>query len=317
MPRPKLRIPLFDDHVTFYRDEVPRITHDNPIPAFLSPDWRSRGETGARGSTIGEGLNHEATRLLRFKTCPYCRVKMKRVLMNEQPSGEVYLCLQCNYWGAEGQREFGHGQAVRTLLGRYSFVSNPLAVPLEILLTHLRKHPSELHALAPRQAEALLAGILMDALDCEVRLVGGVKDHGIDALLIRGNDVRTIVQIKWRESSRRAESVAVVREVAGTLLARGIPRGMLISTRASFSKAAQQEAELVSQRSVDGIGKLSLDLKAFDDIVDMLDVRTRPHECAVNPKFIIPRYRDGHCMFDAGGLTGWRWTWDGKFLSTT
>src|SRR3546814_19031012 len=92
--------------------------------------------------------------------------------------------------------------------------------------------------------------MLSDYLDCEVRALGGVKDGGIDGYILRNDTVACIVQVKWRQTPNGAEGVGVVREVAGTLLARGVPNGILVSTRSRFSKVAANEAQLFSHRSV-------------------------------------------------------------------
>jgi hypothetical protein len=167
----------------------------------------------------------------------------------------LLVCTSCNYWGGKGTRPHP-GSQKRGLLGRYSFISNPDSVPLERLLNHFRTHPTDLLSLSPRKAESIVAAILKEVLDCEVRLVGGVKDDGIDALIHAADGTKTIVQVKWRESSKKSESVSVVREVGGTILARGIPKAIVISTRKQFSWAARWEAKLISQQELVGIGRL-------------------------------------------------------------
>src|SRR3546814_18142869 len=96
--------------------------------------------------------------------------------------------------------------------------------------------------------------MLSDYLDCEVRALGGVKDGGIDGYILRNDTVACIVQVKWRQTTNGAAGVGVVREVAGPLLARGVPNGILFSTRSRFSKDAAHEAPVITTRRGEVLG---------------------------------------------------------------
>ncbi len=255
LARGKIRIPLFDGWFLFNVYEEPEIGADISQEEWLPSSWKLEKDSEYAGPRNDAHALHELARLLKFESCPFCRGKMERVLEQEQP-GKLLVCTTCNYWGGRGTREWGTGPADhRGILGRYRFITDPEKVPADLLLLHLKKFPTDLLKLAPPTAERFIIDLVRDAFECDARLIGGVKDSGIDGVIVSNDKVRTIIQIKWHESSQKAESVSVVREVAGTLLAHGIPHGMIISTRSHYSRDARKEAEKISQREVVGFGE--------------------------------------------------------------
>lgn len=141
------------------------------------------------------------------------------------------------------------------------------------------------------RAEQFVVDLISDYLQCEVKPVGGVKDGGIDGYIIRGDEIHSIIQVKWREDKDKAEGVKVVREVGGTLLARGIPNGILVSTRDHYSKPAKKEAEIISTRELSGIGKMNLTLLDYHNILDMLEISNTKltERMSVEDWFQIPK----------------------------
>jgi len=108
-----------------------------------------------------------------------------------------------------------------------------------------------------------------------VKQLGGTKDGGIDGYILKGDKLSTIIQVKWRQDIDRAEAVSVVREVGGTLLSRGAPNGILVSNRKRFSRPAIAEAAAISNRHETELGKLSLSLIDYQNILDMLEFSNR------------------------------------------
>jgi len=143
--------------------------------------------------------------------------------------------------------------------------------------------------------------LLSEYLDCEVRPLGGVKDGGVDGYILRGDKVGCIIQVKWRQTVEGAEGVGVVREVAGTLLARGVPNGILVSTRARYSNDAKSEANIVSSRRIDGLGKVELQLMDYYDILDMLELSSTKltETMKVEDWFTVP---EDICVFDGAAM---------------
>ncbi|TON82667.1 restriction endonuclease, partial [Vibrio parahaemolyticus] len=124
----------------------------------------------------------------------------------------------------------------------------------------------------------------------------------VDGYILKGNDISTIVQVKWHESTNKAESVKVVREVAGTLLARHVPKGIFVSNRQRFSKPAREEAELISQLSINNLGQIKLELMDYQNILDMLEITSTKitKDMKIDDWFKFDLEED--CIFDGAAL---------------
>jgi restriction system protein len=114
--------------------------------------------------------------------------------------------------------------------------------------------------------------LIREVLQCEVVAVGGRRDGGVDGYIVRSDGLKTLVQVKWHRDKDRAESVRLVREVAGTLLARVIPNGLIVTTRSHLSRDAARELELVSEREVTKVGRIQLGVHLYQDLLDMLEI---------------------------------------------
>lgn len=288
-----------------------RFNPDHPIPAVDEPtDWaRLMDSPKLSKPHVFNGKNEyqvhddrvldELQRINRYQTCPICRNPVTaRTTWVEDES--IYVCLTCGYWSGIGFRDWNshlHARPLRGVIGRYKSLLPLDHASTDYLLSHLRRTPHDLTKISPKRAEGFVMDMLSDYLDCEVRALGGVKDGGIDGYILRNDTVACIVQVKWRQTTDGAEGVGVVREVAGTLLARGVPNGMLVSTRSRFSKDAANEAQVISNRSVEGLGKLQLALKDYTDILDMLELSSTKltAQMSVEDWFQVP---DDVCVFD-------------------
>lgn len=245
----------------------------------------------------------ELKRIDRFRTCPICRnhVVLRETWVEDE---KVYVCLSCGYWSGIGFRDWNshrHSEPLRGAIGRYTAISPLDQAQTEYLVTHLRRTPRDLTKISPKRAEGFVMDLLSEYLDCEVRPLGGVKDGGVDGYILRGDKVGCIIQVKWRQAVEGAEGVGVVREVAGTLLARGVPNGILVSTRARYSNDAKSEANIVSSRRIDGLGKLELQLMDYYDILDMLELSSTKltETMSVKDWFTVP---EDICVFDGAAM---------------
>lgn len=295
--RDTIRIPVFNEEYLFnvYEEIDPK--EDTPDLKWIDSKWEPEVWESYVGPRYDKVSFHELARLLKFRTCPFCREGMKQILDDPSQLGVVLVCTNCFYWGGRGTRGQVEGPTNnRGILGRLSFTENPDEVPLEALIQHLALNSDKIIGLTPKQAEKVVPIILKDYMMCEVLAIGGTKDGGIDALAIKSNKEKIIVQIKWRENTNGAESVSLVREVGGTLLARGIPSGLIISTRKRFSPNAITEADLISQREILSIGMLNLELKNFNDLIDMFEVSALKRKDIIKPQDVIPYY-DGFRLF--------------------
>lgn len=293
--RDNLRIPVFEKEFLFNIQNELIIDKDEPDLRWIDPEWHPEVKSNVVGGQYDSKAEQEVFRLLKFQTCPYCKSSMEE-LKSKYELGVVYVCKSCFYWGGLGTRPGGPTNT-RGNLGRLSFVSNPDEVKLELLINHLNENIERIYNLTPMQAEKLMPSILSDYLQCEVKVMGGTKDGGIDALAILSEDEKMIVQIKWREKKKSAEAVSVVREVGGTLLARKIPKGLIISTRKKFSGPAIKEAGLISENEIVNLGKLNIQLNDFNDLIDMFNVSTKIRNKNLNAEEIIPEYNEEIDLF--------------------
>jgi Restriction endonuclease len=233
----------------------------------------------------------EVLRLMRTGSCRYCGRSMDSIYDHEEV-GRLLLCRACGYWGGRGTRELGHGPYnLRGVLGAVSQKAKsgglwnvpegqaPDDIDLESgdltfdqLLSQLQALPSRLLQLSPQRAEVVVMDLLAEVLECEVRHVGGVHDGGVDGYIVAGDRIRSIVQVKWHRDTAKAERVGVVREIAGTLLARGVPNGLLVTTSERLSSAAEQEINTIGTREITRMGRMSIDTATYSDLLDMLEL---------------------------------------------
>ena len=183
------RIAFFDRYMTFHCDFSEEPAQDNlqDSPSdwaadFSDPEWV---EASGVWKIKDKRTVKEVQRLMRFRTCAFCRTPMYEFPENFQ-SGTILLCRRCGYWGGHGQRDWGVHQTGprRGVLGRYRSLKPLDDQNTDVLLTHLRRHPKDMPKISPRRAERFVADLLSDVLQCESRLVGGVKDGGVDAYLV-------------------------------------------------------------------------------------------------------------------------------------
>lgn len=306
-----IRVAIFDQFIpTQYYPSQPEMTADKPSawatslgelnfsPAFQD----SSGKSYCR--VDDERLQRELHRLTKFKTCSICRSPTTQIesLVEDE---NIQLCLKCGYWGGIGFREWNshlHSQPRRGVIGRYKTIQPIDAQSTEYLATHLRRFPKDLINISPKRSETFVMDLLSDYLNCEVKSLGGTKDGGIDGFILKGNDIGTIIQVKWHESTGKAESVKVVREVAGTLLARHVPQGILVSNRKKYSEPAKQEAESISQLSIDGLGRINLQLIDYHNILDMLEITSTKATSNMGINDWFKFNLEDECIFDGAAM---------------
>lgn len=305
------RVAIFDDFMPIkfdYRKPYPE--EDNPS------DW-ARSLGGLRFTEFfdppaGDGrycqvdderLENELRRLTKFSTCPICRNGTEKVPSWVEDEN-IQICLNCGYWGGIGFRDWNshmHAHPMRGVIGRYQAINPIDAQSTEYLISHFRRFPDQLPNISPKRSEEFVMDLLSDYLDCEVKTLGGTKDGGVDGYILKGNDISTIIQVKWHESLNKAESVKVVREVAGTLLARHVPKGILVSNRIRYSKPATKEAESISELRLEGLGNIELTLMDYNNILDMLEISNTNivEDMKVEDWYRIP---EDYCVFDGAAL---------------
>lgn len=302
------RIALFDDwwpiHIGMEQISLDHDAPDDWARLLGHPAFELISDHGDERffKIIDPRANREVHRLTQFRTCAICRAPMTQV---SQIDDEVLLlCTDCGYWGGRGFRDWNshcHLVPMRGAIGRYKTIANLDEASSDYLISHLRRFPQTMTDLSPFRAEKFVADLLKDYLDCEVHALGGRKDGGVDGFILANDKIRTIIQVKWRESSKGAESVSTVREVAGTLLARGVPNAIIVSTRERFSPDAKDEAEMISARVLEGFGQLNLTLFDYHRILDMLAISNAKLEDRWTAEDLWQLHQGG-CVFDGAAM---------------
>lgn len=153
----------------------------------------------------------------------------------------VKYCRTCGWWRAyEIESESGHMEYVE--FEQYyegiifGFDLKNLPQPIYELRKQLVRRERTLSSISPREFEVLVGSVLRDFFDCRVHHIGGPSDGGADLLLVEGDET-TVVQCKRRLTSK-SEPVRVVRSLLGTMLLRGVNRGIIATTAPALSKQA-------------------------------------------------------------------------------
>src|SRR6185437_5910463 len=125
----------------------------------------------------------------------------------------------------------------------------------------LRKQPSDLFRISPRQFEEVIADLL-SGMGMEVELTPTTRDGGKDILAYMQTEIGkflTLVEAKQYDE-RRPVGVSLVRSLFGTLVDHNATSAMLVTT-SRFAKPAQQFQER---------HRYQLTLKNYDDVVSWL-----------------------------------------------
>jgi predicted helicase len=96
-----------------------------------------------------------------------------------------------------------------------------------------------------KKTEELVGSVFADHFDCEVRMVGKSHDKGVDLVLVRGDKVTALVQVKHRDKNSRnwrAEPVSTVREFLGAFMLAKSQHAILVTTARRFSREAKEAA---------------------------------------------------------------------------
>lgn len=243
-----------------------------PIYVGCTEEQIERAQRPDFDKPFASWAQREIVRIRDTQECRYCNTKMSEVKINDGYN-RLFCCHNCGYFGGDGARHqmVGHLSRGLVALGEELPLNSP-ELSTDELIRHLNSIPNHLLKLSPFRAEKVVMELLQDYLGCEVRPVGGVKDQGVDGYIVANDQLKTIIQVKWYKSKHKAESVSVVREIAGTLLARGVPHGLLVTTRHKISADAKREIDLIEQRRIAELGKIKIDVNTYNDLIDMLEL---------------------------------------------
>lgn len=244
--------------------------------------------TGSEGIVNFKSVDNTINRLLNKKGfCPFCKKKINNRVYNKENNKiswcsaveyeDVIQCPQCGWWEHSYRfvsDDIGDGLRATTLeltqaiLRTYEDDSN--SVPIEVLNKYIAQNPNKIYGISDKKMEELVAGVLKDFTDYEVRLVGKSHDGGKDLILLDG-DKQTFVQVKRRMYADKVESVASIRDLIGASMLGDADACIFVTTADHFSKPAQDAAKkIVDKKKLD-----SFELIDYHKFISMVQLQRK------------------------------------------
>jgi hypothetical protein len=219
----------------------------------------------------------EYVRSLKGTVCLYCASGLETtiILKEIRQQLEVRSCYDCGWWSIFREAVGGQDNVGLTfsVADAKVFDVGDIEAPLESLRRYLGRNPRDLAEINPTSFERLVQDCLEDEFaPCEVAHLGGTGDGGIDLKLIQSDQEPILIQVKRHADLSSVEGLNVIRELNGVLLREGQARGMVVTTAARFARGAPRETTI---KTADLAGRYEMQLRAFDDVVSMLQVPMR------------------------------------------
>lgn len=243
---------------------------------------------------------------LTFYIGPEGPLEASRGASGLQTDDYLAVCTSCGFWFGRGTRDWRGGPWMnRVVWGKLrEYEIDAIDVPTRELIRYLHRNENRLLSVDPFKAEALVEQMMADTYGCDVERIGGRQDKGVDLYLLKDGDRDSIVQVKWREDRGRAEGVRVVRELCGTLVARGVPKGVIVTTRNYMSKDALREIDNIRGSPL-APGLFRIDPLVHGNLLEMLSLSARKlGEAPLLPEKIVEDHIDddvgdprGGCIF--------------------
>lgn len=193
--------------------------------------------------------------------CGYCRTPL---LYAEEAQLIQYYCRFCGFcrgsgfWGPPDIRHLFTREAILR-----SFDINAHELTFDELVTHLRRHYSDVSRLSPRRFEQLVAGIFRSQ-GFHVEMTQTTHDGGYDLVLLNDGQQPIIVEVKRYKGT---VGVDIVRQLAGVQLISGFSEAILV-TSGRFSHQATLAA---NSNPLAQAGK-SIKLREAEELLRALDV---------------------------------------------
>ena len=203
-------------------------------------------------------MNEELKSLYSFEPqyklrCPFCNTRLRGV--REEDHGHWRLltfgCYGCGWWCEVEPSEITHwGLTPAVLIEK----SDKSILRTEEIARAILTQRELTRRLPPKYLEEVVSATLNGLFDGQVKHVGGSHDGGIDAIILDG-EIKTLVQIKRRSSSKAVEGVSVIRDFLGAMVGES-KYGMFITTADHFSRYAIEKSQKAVNSGV--INKLEL-----------------------------------------------------------
>jgi restriction endonuclease Mrr len=160
----------------------------------------------------------------------------------------LLLCNQCGFWFIEHGTQVHVGARIAYVAGKLmEYPEQSAQVPIQALMSHIKKQPNRLYHLNPTALEKLVAECFRLNEDyVEVIHVGRPGDGGVDVLLIDRLKGKILVEIK-RRTKPGTEPVATIRNLLGAMVANDALEGIVVSTADHFSHRAYELSKRISR----------------------------------------------------------------------
>lgn len=198
----------------------------------------------------------------RTSKCPYCRTKTQEVMSvhrlieyelssDRSIAEKIHGCRNCGWWiFNRSDIEYDYREeAKRRVAVLREFKIDDKELPLATLKKELQKKPNVLYNIHDKKFEELVASILQDFYQVEVRVIGKRNDGGIDLVYVQ-NDEPFAIQVKRRLSADKIETVSLIREFLGALILQGFKKGKVVTTATKFSSGAEKTKNEIVQKGL-------------------------------------------------------------------
>lgn len=212
----------------------------------------------------------------RYERCFFCGELLKPVYDKYSVSlkidifVEVDECPRCGWWIGHTKlkeklayEQFCVEDIYNGIVKNYDIDDRML--PLNVLNDELKRNPHALNLVNPYKLEEIVQEVLRDFFPCEVKLVGGTGDGGVDLIVVE-SDNPILVQVKRRENPDKVEIIKGIREFIGTLYIEGKTKGIYVTTAKRYSRGCEH----IRKRLLDEKKLEYFELIDFDKLISML-----------------------------------------------
>jgi restriction system protein len=249
--------------------------------------------------------------------CPFCNLDLISDRLPNADEQSVSHCEICGWWRSDVDIfDFDADNIVTKILnppfGIYRFtcvenisyldIQSPNSQPVQLIRDYLTRNWPSRYTIHPRKLEEVV-GSIYSSFGANVLVTSYSGDGGIDVLVERGNDVFGIQVKRYKNHI----NVAEIRELIGSLVVKGLTKGIFVTT-SSFRRGARNLRDEALKKDI------SIELIDGDGLYSEL---INAQRCVKRDfRNIIPSPNNGHHFFrgvEDGACNGFRYTthiWD-------
>lgn len=246
----------FPEHDEVRENEIPIKHTVFGLPLETLDSWSDSEEEVFWENYGDDYINFNSYEAIKAeKKCPFCKVDFVGLERSyEPPAGSwtldhrfadydrliIKFCRNCKHWLGSVDLEL-----------RYHYLNSAVSIarefenviPVEVhseVAQYLRRKPSFYNTISPTELEKFVASVFKaNYRDALVKHVGGPGDQGVDVLLVTNDEAQWLIQVKRRGHKNSSEGFETIQKMAGTMLLKGVPNAMVVSTANRFSEAAK------------------------------------------------------------------------------